>query len=130
MTINTGPALTVAIESVDNESIGSLTTGSTDTLSITGGSLTIASTSTLGGPLTMIGGYLEATGTAVNVTVSGATTVSDASLYAGAGATLGLPTLTSSISNGTFQANGYRERAGCVGPDHADPRRRLDRQCP
>ena len=39
-------------------------------------------------------------------TASGTTTVSQASLYAEAGAVLSLPQLTSSVSNGTFQADG------------------------
>ena len=112
VTINLPSATTVTINSGDNENIGSLTTGSTDTLSITGGSLTIAGSSTLGGPLTMTGGYLEATGSGVTVTVNGAagtTTVSEASLYAEAGATLSLPNLTKSVSNGTdFQAEGAK----------------------
>ncbi|MGO8746956.1 MAG: hypothetical protein ACLQNE_13295, partial [Thermoguttaceae bacterium] len=101
-------AATVTINSGDNESIGSLTTGSTDTLKITGGSLTIAGTSTLSGPLTMTGGYLEATGSGVDVTVNGTTTVSGASLYAEGGATLNLPNLKTytETDSTVFEATG------------------------
>src|SRR4051794_38694794 len=47
---------TVTIKSGDGESVHSLTTSSGATLSITGGSLTVAAASTLAGPLTMTGG--------------------------------------------------------------------------
>src|SRR5438067_622395 len=55
--INSSPALTVTIPSNDNIQVQSVTTGSDDTLSITGGSLTVtAGSSTLSGPLSMTDG--------------------------------------------------------------------------
>ncbi|HQU42335.1 MAG TPA: CARDB domain-containing protein, partial [Pirellulales bacterium] len=110
VTIDTGAtAATITIQSGDSESVGSLTTTANDTLSITGGSLTVnAGTSALSGPLDMTGGSLEATGTGASLTANGATTVSNASLYAENGGSLSFPKLTSTISNGTFEANGTR----------------------
>ena len=111
-TINTSAPATITIQSGDNIRVKSLTTGSKDTLSITGGLLTLtAGTSTLSGALSMTGGTLDAYGLGVHVTANGSTTVagdalSGAGLYAESGATLSLPHLSSSVSNGTFQADG------------------------
>src|SRR5208283_354746 len=60
--INTTSAATITIQSGDSESVRSLTTASGDTLSITGGSLTVAANSTLSGALAMTGGSLTANG--------------------------------------------------------------------
>jgi hypothetical protein len=113
VTIDTGEtAAAITIRSGDNITVQSLTTGVNDTLSITGGSLTVTSgTSSLDGPLDMTGGYLEAsddptTQTTASLTANAATTVSQASLYAENGGTLSFPDLTSSVANGTFEANG------------------------
>lgn len=86
----------------------SISTGSNDTLSITGGSLMVTSgTSTLSGALSMSGGSLTATGSGVSLTANGTTTVADASLYAKNGATLSLPQMTSYTADGNvFQADG------------------------
>jgi hypothetical protein len=92
--ITPGAAATVTIQSGDTISAHSLTTGGNATLSITGGSLTIAANSTLAGTLTMTGGTLTATGSGVMVSASGTATVSAANLYAQNGATLSLPNLT------------------------------------
>ena len=55
----------------------------------------------------MTGGSISAAGAGTVVTVSGTTTISAASLYAGDGATLSLPNLTSFSSNqSTFQVDG------------------------
>jgi hypothetical protein len=64
-----------------------------DTLSITGGSLTVTAGSQIVGSLSMTGGALTASGAGVTLTASGSTTVSDASLYAEAGAILNLETM-------------------------------------
>ena len=94
--IDTGSsAATVTINTGDAESVNSLTTGGNDTLSITGGSLTVAANSTLGGSLAMTGGSLTASGEGITLTVNGSTTVSNANLSAEAGATLSLPNLVS-----------------------------------
>ena len=102
-------ATTVIINAGDNESIGSLTTGSTDTLKITGGNLTVSApstTSTLSGALTMTGGTLTASGAGVNLTVNGTTTISDANLSADNGGALTLPGITKYDSgNNTFRGN-------------------------
>ena len=79
--------------------IGSISLAANDTLSVTGGSLTVAGggaslTSTLVGSLSMTGGSLAASGAATAVVVSGPTTVSNASLSATDGAMFSLPGLT------------------------------------
>ena len=108
VTVNT-PA-TITIQSGDSESVGSLTTVSNSTLSITGGSLSVGRSgdptlnSVLSGGLAMTGGSLAATGTSVTLQVNGATTVSAANLYAEAGANLSLPNLISYTANGTESA--------------------------
>jgi len=108
VTIDTAGAATITIQSGDNIQVQSLTTASDDTLSITGGSLTVtAGQSILDGPLSMAGGSLTASGSGVNLTASGATTISTASLSAEGGAALSLSQMTSYVSNGsTFQADG------------------------
>jgi RHS repeat-associated protein/uncharacterized repeat protein (TIGR01451 family) len=107
VTISPASAATITISS-GTAPIKSLTTGSNATLSITGGSLTVAADSTLSGGLTMTGGSLTASGAGTDLIVSGSTSVSGASLYANAGATLSLPNLDSyTQTNGmTFQASG------------------------
>ena len=105
--INTAAAETIAIQPGDSISVNSLTTGTNDTLSVSGGSLTVATVSTLSGPLTMTGGSLTATGSGGSLTSNGSTSIADASLYAEAGGTLSLPQLTSYASNATtLEANG------------------------
>ena len=80
---------------------------SLDMISISGGSLLVAASSSLSGGLTMTGGSLTATGSGTVVAVSGTTTISAASLYAEGGASLSLPDLTCFSSNqSTFQADG------------------------
>ena len=103
-----GASPTITISS-GTQSVLSLTDD--DPLSITGGSLIVAANSTISGGLDMTGGSLEASGTGVVLTVTGTTTVSGASLYAEAGATLSLPQLTSytepnSFSSSTLEATG------------------------
>jgi hypothetical protein len=88
-------AATVAINSGDAESVKSLTTGGNDTLSITGGSLTVAANSTLSGGLSMTGGSLTVSGAGASLTANGATTVDGASLYASGGSQLLFPAATS-----------------------------------
>jgi autotransporter-associated beta strand protein len=75
-----------------------------DTLSITGGSLTVTANSTVSGSFSMTGGTLAASGANVTLTVGGSTTVSDASLFAEAGASVSLPALTSYTHNNTGYA--------------------------
>jgi RHS repeat-associated protein len=106
--ISTALAATITIKSGDNVSITSLSTDADDTLAITGGTLTLASTSPLSGPLAMTGGTLTASGAAAVVTASGMTTVSGASLFATGGGSLSLPGLTSYTSSTitTLQADG------------------------
>ncbi len=72
-----------------------LSISASDPLSITGGSLIVAASSTIGGGLSMTGGTLEATGAGVPLTVTGTTTVSGANFYAQNGATLNVPNLVS-----------------------------------
>ena len=105
--------VTVSIDS-GNQSVKSLTAD--DPLSITGGSLTVASNSMIGGGLEMTGGALTANGAGTLVTVTGTTTVATASLYAEGGAKLSLPDLTSYAGGGRLHhvhSAGIR-RAGSV----------------
>jgi hypothetical protein len=108
--ISTTSPATITIQAGDAITIQSLTTGNNDTLSFTGGSLTITSSSTLNGPLTLTAGTLTASGSAITVTAAGATTLSGVSPFAEAGATLSLPGLTryntTGTSNNIFQAQG------------------------
>jgi RHS repeat-associated protein len=105
--IDTAAAATIAIQPGDTIQVQGVTTANNDTLSFTGGSLTVtAGNSALSGPLAMMGGTLTASGAGVNLTASGTTAVSAASLFVSGGATLSLPHLTSHVSNGTFQATG------------------------
>jgi len=108
VTIDTSGAATITIQSGDDIQVQSITTSSTDTLSIANGSLMVTvGPSTLNGPLSINGGSLTASGSGVNLTASGTTAIATASLYALGGATLTLPELTSYVSeNSTFQADG------------------------
>jgi hypothetical protein len=93
--INTNSAATITVQAGDSASIQSLTTGSNDTLSFSGGSVTLAGNSTLSGALKMTAGTLTANGYGISVAAAGTTTISGSSLYAEGGATLSLPGLTS-----------------------------------
>lgn len=100
VTIDTSAALTITIQSGDNIAVNSVTTGANDTLSITGGSLTVsAGASTLAGPLDMTGGSLTASGSGTAFTANGATTVSGGSLNANGGGVTSLPELAASSVN-------------------------------
>ena len=89
---------TIAITS-GTQSVESIS--STDLISISGGSLSVAANSTLSGGLTMTGGSLTAGGSGVSLTVTGTTTDSGGSLYAENGASLSLSQLTSYTGNTT-----------------------------
>jgi len=105
--INTAAAATINIQPGDVESVLSLTTAANDTLSFTGGALTVAANSIISGPLTMTGGSLTASGIGATLTANGTSTVAGASLYAASGGQLSLPGLTSSSdSNDTFSVDG------------------------
>jgi hypothetical protein len=80
--INTATTATITVQSGDSLRVQSVTTGATDTLSITGGSLTVQGNSTLSGGLSMTGGSLVANGSGASLTASGTTTVSEANLCA------------------------------------------------
>ena len=108
--ISTSANATITVQSGDTESVNSITTlAATDTLSITGGSLTVAASSTLAETLSMSGGSLTVTGLGATFLEDGTTTMTGGSLYAEAGATLSLPNLTSfteTNSDSTFEATG------------------------
>jgi RHS repeat-associated protein len=105
--ITASPAM-ITIPLGDNVQVQSVTTASTDTLSITGGSLGVTvGGSMLHGPLAMTGGALIASGTAVTLIADGNSTISGASLFAQNGAELSLPQMTSYVAAATaFEANG------------------------
>ena len=101
-----GATPTITISS-GSDSVYSI--AASDPLSITGGSLTVTSASTISGGLSMTGGSLVASGPGTLLTVTGTTTVSAASLYAEGGATLNLPNLLSyngGTSTNTLEATG------------------------
>ena len=106
VTINLSGNPTIQI-TTGSQSVHSLT--STDPLSISGGSLSVAASSTISGGLTMTGGSLAASGSGVSLTVTGTTTDSGGSLYAEAGASLSLAQLTGyagSSATTTLEATG------------------------
>ncbi len=95
VSINTSSAATITIQSGDAESAASLNTAANDMLSITGGSLAVASSgivppSTLNGGLAMTGGSLTAAGLGTVVTINNPTIESGANLFATGGAALNL----------------------------------------
>jgi hypothetical protein len=91
--------------------VENVTTAGDDTLSFTGGQLTVTTgSSTLSGPLTMTGGILVANGSGASLTANSTTSISQSSLYAESGADLSLPHLSSYTTNGTFEA----ENSGSV----------------
>ncbi len=109
VTIDTTGTATITIQAGDSIQVESLTTGGNDTLSITGGSLTVtAGASLLSGPLSMTGGTLTASGAGVILTANGATSVSSASLLAEDGANLSLSQLSSYTASAdtSLQADG------------------------
>ncbi len=105
--INAGSTLTIlyngssSIESLADNNAG---------IDITGGSLQVtAGTSQVGGALTVAAGAtLTASGSGVNFTATGATTIDGANLYAASGATLALPGATSytGSNSSTLEATG------------------------
>lgn len=99
-------AVTVTIATGHNETIRSLTTTANATVTLTGGSLSVAADSLLNGPLTMSGGVLTATGIGTDLTLAGPTTIATASLNALNGAYFDLPNLTTYTTSGTFRASG------------------------
>ena len=115
--INTASTATITIQSGDAESVLSLTTSANDTLSIAGGSLTVAADSTLSGPLSIDGGSLTATGAGVTLLAGGTTTASGAGLMAAQGAVFDLPNLTSYTSASNVGGNSaISDSAQQIGP--------------
>ena len=98
VTISKSGNPTIAITS-GTQSVNSIS--STDPISISGGSLSVAANSTMSGGLTMTGGSLTASGSGVSLTVTGTTTDSGGSLYAESGASLSLTQLTGYTGNAT-----------------------------
>ena len=106
VTINLGGNPTIQI-TTGSQSVHSLS--SSDPIAISGGSLSVAASSTMSGGLAMTGGSLVASGSGVVVTVTGTTTDSGGSLYAQSGASLSLAQLTAFAGNGnttTLEATG------------------------
>ena len=104
ITLSGNPTIQITTGS---QSVNSLT--STDPISISGGSLSVAANSTISGGLAMTGGSLTASGSGVVFTVTGTTTDSGGSLYAEGGASLSLAQLTGYTGNGsttTLEATG------------------------
>jgi hypothetical protein len=99
VTINLANSQTIVYSSASgNTTVKSLS--GDDPLSITGGSLTITSSSTLTGDVSMTGGSLEATGAGVTVSLTNVSSLSGASLFAESGASLTLSNV-STYSNPT-----------------------------
>src|SRR4051794_39085601 len=92
VTINLAGSPTIQIAS-GTQSVHSVS--SSDPLTISGGSLSVAASSSLSGGLTMTGGSITATGSGTSLSVTGTTTVTTGSLFAQNGATVSLPQLSS-----------------------------------
>jgi hypothetical protein len=99
--INTASPATITLQSQYLYQVHSLTTASTDTLSLNGGTLIVDGSSTLSGGLSITspqvlqsGGGLFVSGQGVTFVVNGSTTLSNGSLFAQSGATVSLPELT------------------------------------
>ena len=101
VTINLSPGITVTHSQNDADALNTLTLASADTLSISNGSLSIESASTIDGPLNLTGGTLEGAGT---VTVTG-TLNWDGGTMAGTGQTIATGAV--SISNGILDTRSF-----------------------
>ena len=112
VTIDPAGASTVKIIAGDGFAIAGLTTGADDTLTFTGGTLTINGAATVNGPLTMSGGALGFSGAGANATINGITSATSATFFTSGGGKLTLPNLTTYVNalgggNGRlFQAEG------------------------
>ncbi len=106
VTINSGTATTVTIQSGDVESINSLTTAAGNTLAMTGGSLAIAANSVLAGNFNFSGGTLGGAG---NVTFD-ATVNWTGGTMAGTGTTDIAAGATLNVSGNVVPAGGAGER--------------------
>ncbi|MDE2506575.1 MAG: hypothetical protein KGM43_05145, partial [Planctomycetota bacterium] len=105
--INPGTTSSIVISASTGDVTVHSLTGS-DALEINGSNLTVTSTSTITGALTIDGGGLIATGAATTLTASGATTATSGSLDANSGAALdlsGLSTISDS-NNLSIAADG------------------------
>jgi fibronectin-binding autotransporter adhesin len=101
VTINLSPGITVNHAQNDADSVNNLTVAGADTLSISNGSVSIASTSTIDGTLNLTGGSLEGAGA---LTVTGALTWTGGTM-SGTGQTIA--TGAESINNGTLDTRSF-----------------------
>src|SRR5258708_7024245 len=105
--IDTGStAARIAIQPGDTLQVQAINTATADTLSFNSGALLTVTvgTSTLNGPLSMSGGALTVSGSGVNLTANGTTTLTNANLFASGGAQLSLPKATTYVSSATHGA--------------------------
>ncbi len=102
VTIDLSPGITVTHSQDDADSVNTLTLAGADTLSLSNGSLSIESASTIDGPLNLTGGTLEGAGT---LTVTGALTWSGGGTMAGTGQTIATGAV--SISSGTLDTRSF-----------------------
>jgi hypothetical protein len=104
--INTTAAAVITIQSSDAITVQSVSTASPDTLSFTGGSLTLtAGTSTLSGPLAQTGGTVAVQGPGT-LTVSTSATLDHATIIASSGAAVSLPAGPAYTGSTTLVATG------------------------
>ncbi len=101
VTLDLSPGITVTHSQDDADSVNTLTLAGADTLSISSGSLSIDSASTIDGPLNLSGGALEGAGT---LTVTGALTWAGGTM-AGAGQTIATGNV--SINDGTLDTRSF-----------------------
>ena len=104
--INTAAAATITIQGGDSLAVHSLTTSATDALALTGGSLSLAANSSLGGNLTISNGLLFA---GANLTIAGTLTQTGGTLAGPGNVTIAgtFQWFGGSMSGaGTTQANG------------------------
>lgn len=77
---------------------------STSRITISGGALTVRSSSTIDADLAMTGGSLKASGAGTTLSVTGAISILNGSLFATGGATLAMPELTTYISTVAYSS--------------------------
>ena len=117
--ISSGLAIT---HTVGVDSIAALTINPTNSLNISGGSLTVSGTTTLGGALTVSGTGSAALNGVLNGGTSGVLNVSAGSLSIGGPASLNTLNLTGGLLNGTGSlavTNSYVQTTGVLGNSFA-----------
>ena len=102
VTISVSPGITVTHSQNDADSVNTLSLATADTLSVSNGSLSIESASTIDGTLNLAGGTLEGAGT---LTLTGALNWTGGGTMAGTGQTIAQGAVY--INNGTLDTRSF-----------------------